>query len=115
MTTIDNLTGFADQQTVLILDSGLTATLELVYNGATERWTMNLNYNGKAYNGIGICDYPNVLRQWKNILPFGVACATSDQTDPFNINDFATGRVTLYLLTAADVLEIEVSVFGAPQ
>lgn len=114
MTQIDNLTDFANQQTVLILDNGTTAAVDFVYNASTERWTISVTYGTKVINGIGLCDSPNILRQWKNVLPFGLACVTADQTDPFNINDFATGRVKMYLLNAADVLQVETDVFTAP-
>lgn len=113
--TIDNLTGFADQLSVLQLPDGTVANMELIFNGTTERWTMNIVYGNFVCSGIGVCCYPNVLRQWRNILPFGIACTTSDQTDPFNINDFASGRALLYILSAADVQAVEIQIFGGPQ
>lgn len=109
---INNLTNFADQITTLQLEDGSTANLELIYQGATERWTMNLTYGTRTYNGIGMCCYPNLLRPWREILPFGLACTTQDQTDPFDINDFASGRVSLYILTQADVEAVEETIFG---
>lgn len=110
---INNLTDFADQVTTLQLPDGTTTTLELIYQGATERWVLNLVYGDFIANGVGICCYPNVLRQWKNILPFGIACVTADQTDPFAPTDFSSGRATLYLLTAEEVISLEDTVFGA--
>lgn len=110
---IDNLTNFADQVSQLQLPDGTVATLELLFNGTTERWTFNLSYNDKNYNSIGLCCFPNILRAWKNILPFGISCVTTDGTDPFNINDFVTGRVTLFLLTQDDVDSIETQIVGA--
>lgn len=112
---ITNLTNFADQVTILQLPDGSTATMELIYQGATERWIMNLTYGAQIFDGIGICTYPNILRQWKEVLPFGLAFTTVDQTDPVNLNDFSTGRVSLFLLTQADVATIESTVFGGPQ
>jgi hypothetical protein len=114
MTQVDNLTNFADQQTVLILEDGSTAAIDLTYNASAERWTMNVTYGAHIINGIGLCDSPNIIRQWKNVLPFGLAFVTSDQTDPFDINDFATERVKMFLLNASDVLQIETDVFTAP-
>lgn len=114
MTLVDNLTNFALQQTVLILEDGTTATLTITYNAATERWVMDLSYNNTTINGLGLCTYPNIIRQWKNVLPFGIAIVTADQTDPFDINDFADGRAKMYLLNAADVKQVETDVFTAP-
>lgn len=114
-TQITNLTNFADQVTQLQLTDGTIATMELIYQGAAERWIMNVSYGTFTANGIGVCTYPNMLRQWKEILPFGIAFVTADQTDPFDINDFSTGRVTVYLLNSTDISTIETEVFGGPQ
>lgn len=114
MTLIDNLTNFANQQTTLILDDGTTVDLVLLFNAATDRWVMSVTYLDKIIESLGLCTLPNVLRQWMNVLPFGIACVTADQTDPFDINDFSTGRVKLYLLTAADVAQIETKIYTAP-
>ncbi len=111
---VDNLTNAADQLTILILEDGTTVSLELLYNGVTQRWIANVTYGTTTINGLGLCCHPNILRQWRNILPFGLSVVTADQTDPFNINDFSSGRVLLYLLTAADVLAVEATLFGAP-
>lgn len=114
MTQVDNLTDFANQQTVLILEDGTTAALDIIFSGASERWTANLEYLGRIINGIGLCDHPNILRQWKNLIPFGLAVVTPDMTDPFSINDFSSERVKLYLLNAAEVQQVETEIFTAP-
>ncbi len=112
---IDNLTNFADQTTLVKLEDGSTVSIELIFHGATERWVMNVTYGDRVFNGVGVCCYPNLMRPWKNLIPFGIACTSANQTDPFNINDFATGRVLLYVLDEADVLDIEENVFGVSQ
>ena len=114
MTKIDNLTNFAYQQTVLILEDSTSAIVTITFNGATERWTASIEYGSHTFNGIGLCTHPNILRQWKNILPFGLSIVTADQTDPFDINDFSDGRVSLYLLNEADVQQVETDVYSAP-
>jgi len=114
MTLIDNLSGFANQQTTLLLEDGTSADLSLRFHGASERWVVDIEYSGVARRNIGLCCHPNVFRQWRNLFPFGVACVTADQTDPFDINDFATGRVGLYLLNQAEVSEVESEIMGAP-
>lgn len=114
---IANLTNFADQLTGLQLPDGTQVTMELIYQGATERWQMNVAYPTLNFvaSGLSVCCYPNLLRQWQEILPFGIACVTPDQTDPFDINDFASGRAVLYLLTPADIAAITIAVFEGAQ
>ena len=114
---VTNLTGFADQLLVLQLVDGTSLTLELIFQGATNRWCGIVTYAPGNFNSglIDLCCSPNILRQWKEILPFGIAITTADQTDPFDINDFTTGRVSMWLLDQADVAEIELVVYGGPQ
>lgn len=114
MTVIDNLINYANQVATLILPDKSTAQLALLYNNSTQRWTWSLVYGSTTINGQNLCCHPNILRQWLNVLPFGISCVTADQTDPLYVTDFFTGRVTLYLLTAADVQTIERNVFGQP-
>lgn len=109
---ITNITNFADQTAGLQLPDGTSLTLELVYQGATERWIANVTYGTFSTSGVGVCCFPNILRQWRKVIPFGIAVTTADQTDPFNINDFSTGRVLVFLLTSSEVNEIENTVFG---
>lgn len=110
-----NITNFANQSMVLQLPNGETADLVLVFDATSERWVIDVSYSNTIIKGKGLCCYPNVLRQWRKVIPFGLACTTRDQTDPFTVNDFVTGRVGLFLLTAEDVLAVEATVFGGAQ
>ena len=112
---LNNLTNHADQVMVLQLPAGGIATLELMYHGATKRWIMNLEYGDVVIDGIGVCCHPNLLRQWKNVIPFGLACATQFQTDPTEFSDFVNGNAVLYLLDEADVQFVESSILGGVQ
>jgi hypothetical protein len=119
MTIIDNLTAASDQTTVLVLPDNSTATLRLRFKPRTQRWVADVAYANTGFQlfGLNVCTFPNVLRPWRNVLPFGLAFVTSDGTDPFNVNDFASfgdqpARVTVYLLDAADVAAVEAQVIG---
>lgn len=116
MTQIDNLTDAADQTSILILPDNTAASLRLHFRPRTQRWTADVAYAAKNFqaNGINVCCFPNIMRPWRGILPFGVAFVTADFTDPFQISDFATGRVAVYLLTADDVAAVETQIIGRP-
>ncbi len=121
MTIIDNLTDAADQTTTLILPDNTAATLRLRYRPRTKRWLADVGYpnatlDGKPFqaNGIDVCCFPNVMRAWREILPFGIAFLTADFTDPMVVEDFASGRVTAFILNADDVLAVEANVIGRP-
>jgi hypothetical protein len=115
MTKIDNLTDAADQTTTLILPDNTAVTLRLRYRARTQRWTADVAYaplNFKA-QGLNVCCFPNIVRFGRNILPFGLAFMTADFTDPFDLNDFASGRVNAYLLDAVDVAAVDVAAVEA--
>lgn len=117
MTIIDNLTDAADQTTTLILPDNTAATLRLRFRPRTQRWTADVGYAPKNFQvyGLNVCTLPNILRAWRRILPFGLAVVTPGlMTDPFQLEDFLTGRATIYLLNEADVQEVEDTIIGRP-
>lgn len=116
MTLVDNLTDAADQTTTLILPDNTAATLRLRFRPRTKRWTADVAYAPAnfAANGINVCCLPNILRAWRRVIPFGLAFMTADFTDPFQLEDFLSQRVSVYLLTAADVAAVEATVIGRP-
>jgi hypothetical protein len=112
MTAVDNITDQADQLTQVVLPDGSILQLELFYEAATQRWTMDVTHPLLTVQGINIDNFPNVLRPWRNVVPFGLACQTVTSEDPTNIEDFVNGNAVLYTLTEADVLAVEQNVFG---
>jgi len=116
MNIIDGLGNEAYQIIQLVLSDGSVAVLELKYRPMTQRWNLDVvhdTFPAGAVRGIGLSAHPNLLRQWRNVIPFGLACVTNTGVDPFSIEDFATQRAVLYLLQGADVRTIETDVFGA--
>ena len=115
MVQINNLSDAADQVTNLAMPDGSNGVLELIYRGATQRWTFNFTHsqfpNG-ALIGQMLCVHPNILRNFKNVINFGMACVSADGQDPVSIEDFVDGRISLYILSAADVLTVESTFFG---
>lgn len=116
MTRVDNLTDSSDQATTLILPDNTPVSLRLRFRPRTGRWIADVGYatNNFQVNGLNICCFPNVMRPWREVLPFGIAFMTADFTDPFQLQDFATGRVAVYLLTADDVAQVESTIIGRP-
>ena len=116
MVSIDNLSDAADQTTTLQIYDGTNGQLELIYMGSTQRWIFNFthpDFPDGSINGQMLCVHPNILRQFKNFLSFGMSCVSNDGTDPVNIEDFANGKITLYILNATEVQTVEQTFFGA--
>lgn len=115
MYAVNQLTDDAFQTTVLQMPDGSTATLNLYFRASTPRWYFDflhpaLPFGGPQGNGLSV--YPNLLRPWQNIVPFGMACVTLDQQDPVGNRDFVDGYATIYILNSTDVLSVEANVFG---
>lgn len=124
MNQITNISDAPDQILNLILDDGSLAVMELVFRPAIQRWSMNIIWPAPAQgqaipagtfvaNNINMCVGANLLRQWRNLIPFGVTCTSLNGADPFDIKDFLNGRVQLYVLNASDVLLAETVVAEA--
>jgi len=115
MVQIDNLTDAADQVTTLQMPDGSIGTLELNFRGSTSRWSYNFTHpqfpNG-ADNGQMLCIHPNILRNFKNILSFGMSCVSVDGNDPVSIEAFASGQTSLFILDEVDVDAVESSIYG---
>jgi len=66
-----------------------------------------LIYGKLTIKSIRVCNSPNILAQFKNKIPFGIACFSSENREPSQQNDFISGASNLYVLSAAEVLEYE--------
>lgn len=111
MLLIRNLTNDSMQQFVLDGIPGIQVSVLLRFMPRTEIWNMDISYADFTAQGIPLVCGPNLLRQWRNIIPFGIACTSPYFLDPYTINDFIDGNATLYLLDASDVAAVEAELF----
>jgi len=82
-----------------------TIKLTLKYRPAIQMWFMDIAYNNININGIRICQNLNLIRQWKNILDFGILVRGS--LEPMFIDDFSSGKAEILLLNTDEVQTIE--------
>lgn len=121
MFAINNLTAQPNQTSNVILADGTTVTLTFIYRPATQRWTVDVAYQEFALKSYGLAVGPNILRKWRNSIPFGLQVTTADQTDPFLATDLdassGTPRVTVTMLDSTagntDVQNVEAQFFSA--
>lgn len=113
MYQIQNLGANAIQQQRLVLPNGTLLSLTVSYFPQQYGWFItNMVYGSIILNGIRITNSPNMLYQFKNTLPFGLACFSTQGREPTQIGDFQSGEASLYILTAAEVLEYEAYLGG---
>ena len=108
MLQITNITSQPIQNLGLTLPDGSNAVLQIYFRPMQYGWFINsLTWNSFTLQGFRISNSPNMLRQWKNKLTFGMACFSTGNREPSLILDFSSGNSNLYILTAAEVQEYE--------
>lgn len=112
MLYINHLTNDPQQQANLTGIPGLSIGLTLRFMPRVQRWIMGLTYGTTSLQGLAVTTSPNMLRQYRNIIPFGIACLTASGLDPYTVDDFQNQASNLYLLTAEDVAGIEAELFS---
>lgn len=109
MLQITNLTSDARQKFTIIGENGEIIPTYLYYLPTQIGWFMDITYGTFTANGLRLCVSPNIISQWKNIIPFGLLCTSNDGQDPYYLDDFTTGRINIYLLNSDDVEKFDIS------
>lgn len=80
-----------------------TYTGYINYNSSRQGWFLDLVSDSFKIYGIRITSVPNILRQWKERLGFGIGVMCENNSEPFFLEDFNTGRAKLYLIEPDDL------------
>lgn len=112
MTELGGITDQPNQSSRIVLADGSIATIALTYVQNQAGWFYDISWGTWAANGRRLVSSPNILRQFREIIPFGLAVYTDENADPVSIEDFADGTSVLYLLDQADVAALEASTFS---
>lgn len=111
MKIIEGITGDASQNFSLVLPDGKEAQISLIYRDGQKGWFYSITYgttftvyNRRLVNSL------NMLRAFRNKIPFGIACIVKDGMEPRAQDDFTSGRVELYILNETQMENIEVNV-----
>lgn len=100
MNLITNITSYPLQNQTVPLPDGSVFNFTIYYVPLQIGWFItNLTYKTFILNGMRICNNPNMLYQWQNQLPFGLACFTQSNREPTQQQDFSSGASGLYLLS----------------
>lgn len=117
MQIVTGITTQPSQQLALTLDDGTLVGVLLTYIDQQTGWFANFTgpFACMPINGLRLTASPNVLRQWKRILDFGLGIARVDGTDPLLIGDLADPQTTILLLNSSDLATIESTLYpGLP-
>lgn len=106
MLLIQRVTADPLQSQTLVLDDGTTFAIEMYYRQSQQGWFFNsIVYGDFEVQGIRITNNVNMLNQFRNLIPFGLACISTDNREPSLQEDFLSGASKLYVLTSAEVAE----------
>lgn len=108
MKRIQQITEDPNQTTRVILDDGSFFDLTLKFFPQQRGWFIQrLVYKDFVLNGFRVCNSPNFLRQYRDQLPFGLACRTESLEEPLFQDDFSKGFAGLFILDAEEVEQYE--------
>lgn len=107
MYAVTQITSDPLQQQALILPDGSSIQIEMYFRQQQQGWFFNsLVYSaGFTINGLRICNSPNLLYQFQNQIPFGLACISVAQREPSLLQDFSSGNSQIFILTPEEVQE----------
>lgn len=91
----------------MVLDDGTRVNMSLSFWPSQQGWFYSLVYGDFEVNNRRIVNSPNLLRQFRSIIPFGICCTIIDGYEPVYQNDFTAGRASLYVLNSSDILLTE--------
>lgn len=93
-------------QNIILPWDGTSVSLTLQYLPQAYGWYIqNLTYGNFVLNSLRLTTNPNVLQQFCNQLPFGLAFLTTDSRESTQQGDLQSGYATLYLMSAAEVAQ----------
>lgn len=94
------------QEQTLVLPDGSPVFLQIYFRPMQYGWFINeLTWGSFTIKGLRITNSPNMLHQFKNQIPFGLACFSNANREPMLQEDFSTSASKLYLLDEDEVEE----------
>lgn len=70
-------------------------------------WFISFKFKDKEFNNIKLALNKNILRGYKNYLPFGIMVRSNSKIEPMFIDDFVNNRTNVYVLNKEEVRQIE--------
>ena len=95
------------QKIIMIINDNIRVPFYFEYKSNQLGWFFGFQYGDVNYQNVRLTTSYNILRAYRNWLPFGLRCDTADDEEPMSIDDFVNGYANVYLLTKEDVQTIE--------
>ena len=112
MKKVVNITNQPKQLITLQTEYGEDILLTMEYKPRVEGWFFSFQYKDLTAKNLQVCIHPNILRQFRRNIDFGIGFVGDTKAEPFSIDAFTTGKCGLYLLTSEDVKTVEMEIFN---
>lgn len=104
MYRVQNIGSDPNQKQTLVLPDGTFIELTIQFVPMQLGWFITeLKYGDFELHGVRIVNSPDMLYQFRNQIPFGIACYSNGDREPSLIDDFASDASRLFILTEDDV------------
>lgn len=108
MYKIEKITNYPRQSMTVVISDGSSFFMEIYFIPMQQGWFITqLTYGDFEIKGLRITNNVNMLRNFRNKIPFGLACYSTANREPSLEDDFLSESSILYVLTEAEVLEVE--------
>ena len=106
MKKISGLTNDVKQKFVAVIDGYDAATITLEYKSQQYAWYMSVVWGDFAIYGERVAVSYNLLRQFRDILPFGIAVSGVDAMDPLFKDSWLSAN-SFFILDSTDIETVE--------
>lgn len=103
MFIVSSISADAKQKQTLSLSNGTSFTIQMEYKPLQSSWFFtSIAYGDFEITNLRICTSPNMLHQYKNKIPFGIAVTSIGNFEPTQQQDFSSGRSVMYILDSTE-------------
>ena len=120
MQIITGITSDPKQTISIPLTDGTSVSLNLDFKPQQLGWFYSIAYSAKTTNfqltGSRLVTSPNILRQYQDIIPFGISVVTQGNVEPTTQTAFTDGTIAAFLLLdQTDIAEINAAIYTGAQ
>lgn len=98
MNLLNTLSNDARQTQTIPVPDGSQIFFRIEYRENQAGWFYSLNWKTVSINNRRLVCSPNILRQFRRVLPFGFFVTSKDGLEPIYAEDFSSQRVLVYFL-----------------
>lgn len=104
MYQVQQIQAAPNQSFPVTLENGIQMNFDLYFSPMQQCWFItSMTYLGFEVHGLKVSNNPNMLRQWEDLIPFGMACFSQSDREPALLEDFFNGNSKLYILSQDEV------------